>query len=205
MTSAIIQKDEIVQQEILQAALQLFQKYGLYKVTMDDVAKAVGKGRSSLYYYYKNRDEIFEAVLTTFIQEIIVEITQGVQEAKNVKQQIQALCKAKLHASEKRRAIYRALESGIGAEDTSKHTTIMNSFHNQLVKQETIILKQIIIQGMRNGEIRALNKKEMDIFIFLVLSGIRGIKRELSLEENTFKTDEVVICWTDIVFKHIEI
>jgi len=50
-------KEDIIQEQILQAAKQLFSVHGLHKVTMDDVAKAIGKGRSSLYYYYKSKDE----------------------------------------------------------------------------------------------------------------------------------------------------
>ena len=48
-------KDDLFQEQVIRAAQKLFQQHGMYKVTMDDVAKAVGKGRSSLYYYYKSK------------------------------------------------------------------------------------------------------------------------------------------------------
>ncbi len=30
---------------------------------MEDIAKAAGKGKSTLYYYYTSKDEIFNAVI----------------------------------------------------------------------------------------------------------------------------------------------
>ncbi|WP_345990272.1 helix-turn-helix domain-containing protein [Chryseobacterium sp. Chry.R1] len=53
-----LSQEEILKSQILQTAQDLYQRYGIKKVTMDDVAKAVGKTRSALYYYFKNRDEL---------------------------------------------------------------------------------------------------------------------------------------------------
>ena len=37
-------KDELIREEILKVAQKLFQQYGLKKTTMEDIAKALGKG-----------------------------------------------------------------------------------------------------------------------------------------------------------------
>jgi AcrR family transcriptional regulator len=74
-------KDDLFQEQVIKAAQQLFRQYGLQKVTMDDVAKAVGKGRSSLYYYYKNKIEIFGAVMDVEISEILAEMGRAVDKA----------------------------------------------------------------------------------------------------------------------------
>jgi AcrR family transcriptional regulator len=57
--------DDEVRQEILRGALTLYLKHSPDKVTMDDVANAIGRSRTSLYYYYKNHSEIYQAVLST--------------------------------------------------------------------------------------------------------------------------------------------
>jgi len=43
----ITEKDEIVKNEILFQAQKLFQQYGLKKTTMDDIALACGKAKST--------------------------------------------------------------------------------------------------------------------------------------------------------------
>ena len=49
-------------QQIIEAAGVIFERYGFKKTTMDDIAYAAGKGKSSLYYYFKNKEQVFEAV-----------------------------------------------------------------------------------------------------------------------------------------------
>ena len=48
--------------QIIEAAAHTFDRYGFKKTTMDDIAIAAGKGKSSLYYYFKNKEAVFEAV-----------------------------------------------------------------------------------------------------------------------------------------------
>jgi AcrR family transcriptional regulator len=48
---------------IIKVARAVFSKYGFKKTTMEDIAKAAGKGKSSLYYYFKSKEEVFEIVL----------------------------------------------------------------------------------------------------------------------------------------------
>ncbi|PKN72465.1 MAG: TetR/AcrR family transcriptional regulator, partial [Deltaproteobacteria bacterium HGW-Deltaproteobacteria-10] len=55
-------KDEEVKQAIKAAAKRVFAKWGLNKTTMEDIAGEAGKGKSTLYYYFKSKEEIFETV-----------------------------------------------------------------------------------------------------------------------------------------------
>jgi AcrR family transcriptional regulator len=89
-------KEDLIQEQILVAAKRLFAVHGLHKVTMDDVAKAIGKGRSSLYYYYKSKDEIFDAVMAIEIREMMTAISVAVAQAATTEDKLQAFCSAKL-------------------------------------------------------------------------------------------------------------
>jgi len=185
-------KEELIQEEILQAALKLFQKYGLYKVTMDDIAKFVGKSRSSLYYYYKSRDEVFDAVMSAIIREVMKEITNLVDEAKTTEKKIQAFCIAKLKTSAERRALFSALEAGMGAEEITKHTQAMSAIHQRIMDWESEFIKQILSYGEKKGEINPLKKKKQETLIFVLLSSIRGIRREMAHDNDFSKSAEAV-------------
>lgn len=57
-------KKEEFKAKIGRAAMECFEKYGLEKTTLEDISKAVGLNKSSLYYYYKSKEDIFiEAAL----------------------------------------------------------------------------------------------------------------------------------------------
>jgi len=57
-----MRKDDKVRAAILRAAETLFQKWGIKKTAMEDIAREAGKGKSTLYYYFKSKEEILEAV-----------------------------------------------------------------------------------------------------------------------------------------------
>lgn len=52
-------KRERIKSKIEQAAMDCFERYGLDKTTLEDIAKAVGLNKTSLYYYYRNKEDIF--------------------------------------------------------------------------------------------------------------------------------------------------
>ncbi|RLD78380.1 MAG: TetR/AcrR family transcriptional regulator, partial [Bacteroidetes bacterium] len=52
-----------IKENILDVAQSIFRKYGFKKTTMDEIAKAARKGKSTLYYYFKSKEEIFAAVI----------------------------------------------------------------------------------------------------------------------------------------------
>lgn len=56
-------KDENVKKDILNSAQDLFKQFGLKKTTMDEIAAACGKAKSTLYHYFKNKDEVFDEVV----------------------------------------------------------------------------------------------------------------------------------------------
>ncbi len=86
MTStAPASQDDIIQQEILKAAIRLYQKFGPNGFTMDDLANATGRSRTSLYYYYKNRDEIYQAVMDKIARDMAAEIRQAVAAAETLR------------------------------------------------------------------------------------------------------------------------
>jgi AcrR family transcriptional regulator len=186
------QKDDIMQQQILQAAQQLFQKHGYQKVSMDDVAKAIGKGRSSLYYYYKNKDEVFDAVITAEINEIFTEINRMVGQATTVEQQLRAFGITKTKISRKRKAFFDALETGMNADEISQYVEKKQVIQKKIRKEEAILLHHILNQGIQNGEIAKLDPKTQETIIYVFMSSLRGLKREMYLENSYARMEPAI-------------
>ena len=189
MAGEIAIQEDILPQQILQAAMQLYQKHGVKKVTMDDVSKAIGKSRTAIYYYYKNRDEIFDAVMDALISEVIGEISQAVNNAISIKDKIKTFCFTKVQTSIARRSLFKAIETGMDAEEISRHSQVMTELHKRLMRQETSLLKKVLSEGSKSGMVRELKPKESGMLIFIILSGIRGVKREMSYDNDFSKLD----------------
>jgi AcrR family transcriptional regulator len=185
-------KDDLFQEQVIRAAQQLFRQYGLQKVTMDDVAKAVGKGRSSLYYYYKNKIEIFGAVMDLEISEILKEVARAVDKAVGVEQQIYAFGVTKLKEAHKRRAFYASLEAGMDADEMTHYAKAEHTIRAKMMAQEGDLLRKILAGGVEKGELRALDQQELDGVVFVLRSSIHGLKREV-VADNNFRRVEPAI------------
>ena len=46
------------QEKILRTSLELFFKYGIKRVTMDDIAKELGMSKKTIYQFYKEKDDL---------------------------------------------------------------------------------------------------------------------------------------------------
>ncbi|MCS7257983.1 MAG: TetR/AcrR family transcriptional regulator, partial [candidate division WOR-3 bacterium] len=76
-------KVEVKKEQILKAAGEVFARYGLSKTTIEDIAKAAGVGKSSIYYYFENKDEIFKAVIEEQVRAVQEKIKKAIETADN--------------------------------------------------------------------------------------------------------------------------
>ncbi|MEK8130904.1 TetR/AcrR family transcriptional regulator [Paenibacillus filicis] len=56
-------------QQILKAAVQVYLEKGLHASDITDIAKKAGLARGLVYYYYKDKNEIFRAMYEQFIRQ----------------------------------------------------------------------------------------------------------------------------------------
>jgi AcrR family transcriptional regulator len=185
-------KEDLMQQQILQAAKQLFGIYGLAKVTMDDVAKAVGKGRSSLYYYYKSKDELLDAVLNGELNQVRSAMQEAVNKADTFEAQIRSFFVTKLKVVREKHPFFYALGSGMDADSISSFQKMKVFHHENTLKWEGTLLTQILNEGIKADVLKAMEQSEMDTLIFILLSTMHGLKQEMRLE-NDVRTIEPVI------------
>lgn len=57
--------------QIISVAANLFDESGFAKTTMDDIAKAIGIAKPTLYHYYSSKDQILHAIHEEFIDILI--------------------------------------------------------------------------------------------------------------------------------------
>ena len=197
-------QDDMIQQEILKAAIRLYQKFGPNGFTMDDLAGATGRSRTSLYYYYKNRDEIYQAVMDKIARDMAAGIRRAVVAAETLSDKIYAFCHAKLKASEEWKKVFNAMMASMDAEEQSKHAKVMYSWHKKLIHHESMILNEILAGATRRKEIRKIPPGDQDTLVFLIYSGIRGFRREIYELNDPHDLKAVLQLLTDMVVKWLK-
>jgi len=151
---------------------------------MDDVAKAIGKTRGSIYYYYKSKDEIVDAVISIEINEMRTAMEKAVNVAITAENKIGAFFVTKLKVVREKKSFFDALESGMDADAISNFNKTKIIHHDSTLNWEGALLTKILNEGIMKGELKLIEKNEMDTLVFVLLSTLHGLKREMRLENN---------------------
>ena len=191
-------KDDLIQEQILQAAKRLFAVHGLAKVTMDDVAKAIGKGRSSLYYYYKSKDEIFDAVVKIEIKEMLEMLERAVDEVKTTEEKIHAFVSAKFRMLQEKGSFFNAIKVGMMPILNDLNNTKL-AYHKLIMKMEGALFSRIINEGIKKGELKTIEKKDRATLIYILLSSIRGLRNEMNLPGSVRKPETTIARFVRVV------
>ncbi|WP_165836486.1 TetR/AcrR family transcriptional regulator [Taibaiella soli] len=197
-------KDDSMQQQIIQAAQQLFQRHGLHKVTMDEVAKEIGKRRSSLYYYYKNKEEILDAAIDVELREMIAEISKAANQAIGLEAQLHAYFSARLKISQKRRTMSSMLDAPMNADEISAYEQVKRTIHLRFSKLEIPLLQSILEKGTAEKAIRQIDTKEMETVISLIRSCLRGFKRDFIMGKNFNQLKPEVTMLVEMILSFFE-
>lgn len=65
---------ELKKQEIIEKAKEVFAKRGYYNTNIADISEKCGMGRTTIYQYFKNKDEIFYYTIGGFLEELKVKV-----------------------------------------------------------------------------------------------------------------------------------
>ena len=58
----------MTKERITEKANELFMRYGVRSVSMDDIAAQLGMSKKTLYQYYTDKEELVDAVLSHFLR-----------------------------------------------------------------------------------------------------------------------------------------
>ncbi len=68
-------KDSTTEEKILEAAKEVFMKYGLYGARMQDIANTAGINKALLHYYFRSKEKLFDAVFDGALEKYFSQMT----------------------------------------------------------------------------------------------------------------------------------
>lgn len=77
-----------MEQRIVEKAQELFFRYGLKSVTMDDIASNLGSSKKTIYQYFKDKDHLVDAVVQREIEQDKKDCTIIASSCENAIQEI---------------------------------------------------------------------------------------------------------------------
>ncbi len=188
---------------ILCGAQKLFQEKGLGKITMEDIANFIGKGKSSLYYYFKSKEEIFSAVLDMEINEIIMEAIRQMNQCSTFLEKIETFGRVKYDMTRKRKTLYATVERFTPPEEMQQYNLIKSNVHVKYVQQEKVVLLPVFMEAMTQNVIKRVSDEALDTTILIFLCSLRGINREVYLHGRPNDAAKLIHVQCEIFYKGI--
>lgn len=163
-------KDEEVRAQILEAAKRVFQKWGLNKTTMEDIAQEVGKGKSTLYYYFKSKDEIFESLAIIEMNNIHKVALDSIRGLNSPKEKIRSYITIMLKEVKKTISIYPLVKGEIKG-----NAVLIGKCSKILDTNEENTIKEILLEGIKTGEFSVLRENQIDKAANVIIAILRGL------------------------------
>ncbi len=175
--------------QLIIAAGQIFYQYGFKKTTMDDIAFAAGKGKSSLYYYFKNKEEVFEAVVDYEAEHLKDEIISSTKELKNAVDQLRLYIQIRMRRFVSRGNLYTAL-----TDDFLMTFNFIEKIRNKHQEWELDMLHQIISNGIKSKEFKPINIEFISNALLIAMIGFERplLQKTESEKEFEHKINEVI-------------
>lgn len=172
MNSSAKVKEKVIREEIITAARRQFQQFGLFKTTMEDIAKAAGKGKSSLYYYFESKEDIFKAMISEEMDEVFRLVKNAVEQAYTAEEKLKAFSNTKIKALHQKASLYSIVFGEI-----SDNPKLVKKLKKDYENKELSLLKDILSFGITNKEFKMVGLDELDHLSYIMLSSIRGIEK----------------------------
>ena len=175
-------RDEIKVRDIIDTARVLFKQSGFKKTTMGDIARSLGKAKSSLYYYYPSKEDIFEAVLHTEMDELLDQIHQSIAHATSSKEKLTIYCRCRLVKLNELCNLSDALKSEMG--ELHELHCIMTDLKSKFDTTHVGLVREILEEGVSNGEFKKINKDNIELVAYLMVSSFRGLAVPLMVSQS---------------------
>jgi len=141
----VVQKDQI-RDDIISVAAKIFTRYGYKKTTMEEIAMASRKGKSSIYYYFSSKEDIFRAVVEKEAEELRKDLKSAINEEDNPIGQLKKFILFRMHKLKTLTNFYTALKS-----DQLAHFDFIEDFRKEYDQDEVELVKEILKKGVEKG------------------------------------------------------
>lgn len=153
--------------DIVKSAAGVFAKFGFKKTTVDDIAQVLRKGKSSIYYYFNSKEDIFKAVVEKEADSLRAKIEEIMASEMDTIEKIRAYVETRM-LSVKVMSNYHTF---VNDNDVS-NLDLIEKLRVKYDTEELIIIKMLLKEGMENGQFKIKDIELSSIALFTAMKGL---------------------------------
>ncbi|HEY1870083.1 MAG TPA: TetR/AcrR family transcriptional regulator [Chitinophagaceae bacterium] len=142
----------MIKERILQKAHELFMRYGVRSVSMDDIAAQLGMSKKTVYQYYTDKEELVNAVLSAVLEKNRSECFRDRENADNAVHEI-------FQAFDMVQQMFSNMNPSIVFDLEKYHPDV----YKKVKQHKEVFMYQVIRQNMERGIQEELYRPEIDV------------------------------------------
>lgn len=139
-----------LRKKILSTAKGLFIKYGYHALAMRQISEALNVSKPALYYHFKDKEELFLAILKAYLDEMETALDRIMAEPVTSREKIRIFVEYVLVQPSDQRALIRLASQEMGQLSAPARKSFERIYREKFVGKVEIILKA----GMAKGELK---------------------------------------------------
>jgi AcrR family transcriptional regulator len=153
---------------LVDVARTLFAEQGFHNTTMNDIAAVSKKGRRTLYTYFKNKDEVYIAVIERELTYLLEKLRTVAERNINPERKLIEYIFTRLDAIKE--LIHR---NGTLRSDFFNNVTEVERARRKIDIEEQKIIRKILQEGVEKG---IFYMENIDITVMMIQFSLRGVE-----------------------------
>lgn len=138
------------QEEILAAAFKVFAAHGYEATRIDDVARQAGIAKGTIYLYFRDKEQLFRAVVRSLVQKRFDAIAGSFQgTGEQLLRELLSRMYGQVVRNEKVRSIVRLLIA-----ESGRFPQLSEIYHREIIAPGMRAVRQALMHGIASGEFR---------------------------------------------------
>jgi len=187
----MVDKDKF-REKIVLCASKIFSRYGFKKTTMEEIARALNKGKSSIYYYFSSKEEIFEAVIDHEAQVLKNVLSKVIKSTDDPEYILRRYVKARMSSFEKLSNYYNAIFN----RDLD-HFDFIEKQREKYDMMEIAFIRYLLWRGVKSGH---FNIENTALSALAVQTALKGLELPLFWQKRNYGLDTQLDAVIDILF-----
>ena len=160
-------------EKIASDASVLFMERGIAATSMDDIAKAAGYSKATLYVYFENKEEIVGILALDSMKKLYHYIASALEQQQTTKEQYNFICRGLVQYQEEFPFYFKMVLDKINIDFERRDYLLEEKETYQIGEEINEKIKEFLISGIDKGDLRSDLKIMPTIFVFWgMLSGL---------------------------------
>ena len=141
-------------ENIVSAASTLFMERGIAATSMDDIAKAAGYSKATLYVYFENKEEIVGILVLNSMKKLYDYISSALIQHETTKARYDFICRGLVQYQEEFPFYFKMVLDKINIDFESKEYLPEERETYQIGEEINEKIKNFLLSGMEKGDLR---------------------------------------------------